>query len=77
MLYYGDYVKHNTFPPIEGYVSIREEYSNGGARVAVLYNNNETLYWDDESTWDLVEQNLVIEECGIVGDVIDVEFKEV
>lgn len=79
MLYRGDYVTHNTFPSIKGYVAVVEESQVGGAnKVAVLYKNDK-LFWDSEDTWDLVSN--VEEESDIIDvddvDIIDVEVREV
>ena len=89
MLYRGDFVRHNTFPPVEGYVSLIEEMPQGTPnKVAVLYSN-EKLYWDGEDTWDLVKESPIINDVIIdidakdikesidVNDTIDADYKEI
>ena len=90
MLYRGDFVRHNTFPPVEGYVSLIEEMPLGTPnKVAVLYNKDK-LYWDGEDTWELLKESPIIDDVIIevdskksdyesidMSDVIDVDYKEI
>lgn len=73
----GDYVTHNTFPPVEGYVSAIQPTLLGGSKVAVLRNDTNTLFWDDDCTWDIVVES-VDGYFNVSNDaVIDVEYIEV
>ena len=71
----GDYVVHNTFPPVEGYVSMMRPSISGVTSVAVMQSTG-NLFWDDDNTWDITrgaggaEQSTSLEET----DVIDVEY---
>ena len=68
MFYIGDFVRHNTFPPVEGFVSVIENARVGPNKIAVQCSN-ERLFWDSEDTWDLVESKDNDE------NIIDVDFK--
>lgn len=68
----GDYVVHNTFPPIEGYVSIIQPMLSGVNRIGV-FQENETIFYDDEDTWNLVKQSHVVYD----SDIIDVDYIEI
>lgn len=70
MLYIGDYVRHNTFPPSEGYVSIINQ-GTVSTEIGVLQSNG-VLFYDEESSWDLVIQNTAQESYD--GDIIDADF---
>lgn len=77
MLFKGDYVTHNTFPPVEGYVAVIENRVGvvGPSKVAVMNKETGNLFWDSEDTWEIVkgfDEDDVIEE-----DIIDVECVEV
>lgn len=66
MLYIGDYVRHNSFPPTEGYVSIINPGISGN-QIGVVQPNG-VIFYDDESSWDIVVSNTSNEE------VIEAEF---
>lgn len=71
----GDYVVHNTFPNVEGKVSIVEPMYDGSNNIAVLCNDTigGRLFWDKDDTWDIVSS---VDSFRDTSDVIDVEFKE-
>lgn len=56
MIEVGDYVTHNTFPPIEGYVSVVEKAVVGNSKIAVLNKVNGNLFWDSEDTWNILKK---------------------
>jgi hypothetical protein len=71
MLYIGDHVTHNTFPPIEGYVSIiRPGVSS--TEVGVVQSTG-IIFYDDISSWDLLLPSGRLNQT----DVIDVEYEVV
>lgn len=71
----GDYVVHNTFPPAEGYVSMIQSTVSGIANIAVMQCNG-TLFWDDETSWDVVRSNENNKQAKRLNDIdiIDVEY---
>jgi hypothetical protein len=74
MLCKGDYVSHNSFPPIEGYVSVIQQTNSGTPNIGVMQASG-VLYWDDENTWDLVRANPIVEDSnGDSAVVIDADF---
>lgn len=65
----GDRVIHNTFPPVEGRVSVLMDMMNDERKIGVKQDSG-LVFYDKESTWDLIE--------GIVDiDYIDTKYKEI
>ena len=70
----GDEVIHNTFPPINGVVTLIQNRLNSENLIGVLRMDTGTVFWDDESTWDKVSNSTPKQNNE---DVMDVEYQEV
>ena len=66
----GDYVVHNTFPPVEGIVVGCQELNTYPKTYKVCVKvENDRLYWDDISTWNVISSNDTVED--IIDDSIE------
>lgn len=74
MLVKGDYVAHNTFPPVEGTVSVIQDMVNSERRIGVLRSDTNTIYYDLEGTWDKEDNSF---DDVYESDVIDGLYREV
>ena len=74
MLVKGDYVTHNTFPPVEGTVSVIQDMVNSERRIGVLRSDTNTIYYDLEGTWDKEDNSF---DDVYESDVIDGLYREV
>ena len=74
MLVKGDYVAHNTFPPVEGTVSVIQDMVNSERRIGVLRSDTNTIYYDLEGTWDKEDNS---SDDVYESDVIDGLYREV
>lgn len=54
MLSVGDIVTHSDFPPIEGMVTIVQPIVGSENRIGVLRKDTGTVYYDNESMWDVL-----------------------
>lgn len=89
----GDIVVHNTFPPVQGVVTIVQPSEYIESKLGVLRFDTKTLFYDLESTWDrkgnIQDYQSVVESESISqpeyqefieieeDNIIDAEFREI
>lgn len=74
MLYVGDHVSHNSFPPLEGFIiGIEKSEVGGESKICVTYEG-EKIFYDYEESWDLVSYQNDSEVDSV--QTLDIEMKD-